>query len=537
MAKGIKPYKPDSPWQNVHMNFTHQFAQSGSYELFIEQGEVNLTGYKQATENFKSLIQEAIQKNTTLRAMGSNWSFSKVAMCAGGVVQTKGLWLNFSINPNSVAPGYGASNGRTNKDLRFVQCGVQIATLNERLEVASTPRRCIRASGGSNGQTLAGVISTGTHGGAVFLGAVHDAVVGLHIITGPDKHVWLERASYPVASDEFINNLGATAMRDDDLFHAALVSFGSFGFINGVMIETDPLFLLKEHRFDTATYSDEIMQAFANVDVPKLNALIDGMPADTATEKLYHLEININPFKVKKGSKDGFYIRTFYKIPCPDAYVPDHQAEGDVTMNPDLIAFIEKVVEKLKGNLSATAIELVVNQLFDEAMKASVPGPRTIGEIFKISRFRGKIGSFAFAVDSKDLPAVIDHVLEVNKTKPFAGGLAVRFVKGTNATLGFTRYSTSCVVELDGVDTPKNAAVCKAIIERIQAHNISYTLHWGKLNDIMSPERTKYMYGEDRIKAWKQCREQLLSPETRAVFTNQFMINCGLDTPSGPVIV
>ena len=79
-------------------------------------------------------------------------------------------------------------------------------------------------------------------------GATQDFVVGLHIIISPARHIWLERASYPVVSDSLITNLKTEIIRDDDLFNAALVSIGSFGFIHGVLIETEEKYLLEGYR-------------------------------------------------------------------------------------------------------------------------------------------------------------------------------------------------------------------------------------------------------------------------------------------------
>ena len=196
---GIKPYQPDKPWKNVHENFTHSFAANCSWILDHADPSLNASAlYKRATENLKWVIGQAIEKSVNLRAIGSNWSFSTVAMCSGGIVQTKGLDLIFSANETLFSPSY-LQRGKTPRDLIFVECGSQIARLNRALEIDRPPARCIQASGGSNGQTIAGCISTGTHGAALYTGAVHDSVVGIHLITGPDTHVWLERDSYPVA--------------------------------------------------------------------------------------------------------------------------------------------------------------------------------------------------------------------------------------------------------------------------------------------------------------------------------------------------
>ena len=145
-----------------------------------------------------------------MRALGNGWSFSEVAVCDGGLVDTKALRLSWHLNNSFVAPQY-LQKGKEAADLFFVECGMSVLDVNEKLEQDSNPKRSLKASGASNGQSMGGCISTGTHGSAFKVGAVHDTIVGLHMVVGPDRHVWLEKKSNPVASDEFINWLGAEA--------------------------------------------------------------------------------------------------------------------------------------------------------------------------------------------------------------------------------------------------------------------------------------------------------------------------------------
>src|SRR5688500_18845339 len=103
--------------------------------------------------------------------MGNNWSFSEVAVWNGGMVSTKALNLRFRLGNSSLVPEFRAK-GKTKEDVLFVQCGITILELSEVLETQFSPRRCLVACGGSNGQSIAGATSTGTHGGALNIGAV-----------------------------------------------------------------------------------------------------------------------------------------------------------------------------------------------------------------------------------------------------------------------------------------------------------------------------------------------------------------------------
>ncbi|KAA9338784.1 FAD-binding oxidoreductase [Adhaeribacter soli] len=532
MRPGIKPFMPPAPWRNVHENFAHNFTGISWHLDHVGTGISEVELYLRATENLQWAIGQAIENRQTLRALGSNWSFSSVAMCSGGMVQTKGLDLIFNIKREHVSPIF-TNTGKTPAALKLVECGVQIARLNKLLEIESNPARCIRASGGSNGQTIAGATATGTHGAALYSGAVHDAIVGIHLITGPNSHVWLERASYPVASDALITRLGATLMRDDALFNAALVSFGSFGIIHGIMLETEPLFLLKEYRISGMVYTDDLIDSFAALNIAKLKTLLPGMPDSVPGHELYHMEINLNPYTVVKDGNEGMYVFLFYKVPVPPGHVVNHGGGYDPAPSPEFIWIMKNLLTALGGNFSYDHVKRATTREFEANIRPATPTPKSIGAIFRDTRFTGNIASFALAVATSSLAQTLEEILAEIKVNAFAGAVAIRFVKGTKATLGFTKFDNTCVVEMDGLDTKSNHQVFANVVNRLTAKGIPHTIHWGKLNGPLNANNMKRMYSPNKVQAWKQARERLLTPEVRSVFTNPFMTKCGLDTPVG----
>jgi hypothetical protein len=86
----------------------------------------------------------------------------------------------------------------------------------------------------------------------------------------------------------------------------------------------------------------------------------------------------------------------------------------------------------------------------------------------------------------------------------------MRFVKGTQATLGFTRFPDTCVLELDGVDADINHGFADALTAQLEMLNIPYTLHWGKVNNVLNPQRVRTMYGDARVDTWLRHRGKTL---------------------------
>ena len=349
----------------------------------------------------------------------------------------------------------------------------------------------------------------------------------MHIITGPNEHVWLEKESYPVASKQFTDWLGAKVIRNDDLFNSAVVSFGSFGFVHSVLLETEPLFLLEKRTAGNIPYNDALRTAMNTMNFDTIKQFLP-YPLTPPNPPLYHFEIIINPHNFAENDVNkGAFFKIMYKVPYTDNYVKEvenvkHQY-GD-----ELLGLVQTVLDRMGTKLQLRIVPKLVGKLLPEAFAVNTITKGTIGETFGNTKIRGKAASAAIGIDSKHASLAVDEIVKLNKQLPFAGALALRFVKGTQAILGFTKFPVTCVLEMDGVESASSRKFFKAIWERLEELNVPYTLHWGKINFILDAERIRNMYGDDKVDTWIKSRHTLLSEPVRKVFTNEFMIRCCL---------
>ncbi|PKV51461.1 FAD binding domain-containing protein [Aquimarina sp. MAR_2010_214] len=535
LPKGIE-ILPIRKWENRHQNFTQKLTQNASFKVRNDDSlSKGADKYIATTKNLQWLIGHAIDENIRLRAMGSGWSFSKVAVSEGGILDTKSLRLSFSVSKPNISNEY-LNKGGLAEDLFFVQCGVSVLQLNSKLEKEKRPNRSIKASGASNGQTVAGALSTGTHGAAFNVGAIQDFVTGIHLIVDRDRHVWLERSSNPIVSDRFIDWLGADLIRDDTMFNAALVSFGSFGIIHGIMIETEPKFLLEEHRIDKIAYNSELKSTMKTLDFSTINHILP-FPQHSPDRELYHFEILINPYDFEPDNNNkGVFLKVSYKRKYRENYTRRVPDDKGLTYGDDLLGLIQTVMDSL-GGLSILLVPKLVNILFPLAYKEIPPMEGTIGETFSNTKFRGKVASAALGIDIKDSVRVVEEIMMIIEDgDPFPGGISLRYVKGTDALLGFTKFPETCVLELDGVDANITRKFYEKVWNRLEAINIPYTLHWGKINFNLNFQRIQNMYGTATVQHWLDTRNDLLDSEAMNVFTNGFIERCGLNKSVGAIV-
>jgi len=494
----------DTTWENRHETFVENIKDL--YELGNEDNLDALDGYNDTTTGLQALIADAIATQMPLRALGSGWSWTQIATVNGGVMMdTKPLNTVFDISAASVSAAYTGSP----QYLLFAQSGNGIWELGEHLRARNLS---LKTSGASNGQTIAGAIGTGAHGSAFDFGAVQDFVVGLHLIVGPNRHIWLERASAPVVSAAFIQNLQTELVQDDDLFNAVLVSFGSFGIVHGVMVETEDLFLLETYM-DRMPYDDSLKSIMQTLDFSNAN-----LPC--GTERPYHFSVLLNPYDMANGA----YVTTMYKRPYQPNYTPPVDNAAGIGPGDDAACFMGTLTEVVPA-----LIPTLVNKVLGASLTLFNKQFGTLGEIFNNTTLRGKLLSAAVGMPIAYSTQVADLMLSINNTiGPFTGIFSFRFVKGTSATMGFTRFGQTCVMELDAPYSDTTYNYYTQVWQQLENAQIPFTFHWGKVNEV-TPTRIANMYGPAATD-WIAARNKLLDADTIKIFTNPILQQWGLDT-------
>lgn len=490
-------------WSNEHGTFSQPIKDL--YDLANETTGTALEIYNDTTKGIQQIIRESIQSNTPLRALGGSWSFTPIAASPGIILNTKPLNIRFPVSAASVSPQYKGNP----KYLCLAQCGNRIWELNKYLHERG---QSLSSSGASNGQTIAGAIATGTHGAALDFGALQENVVALHIITGPDSQLWLERSSYPVMGDSFADRLGADLMRDDEVFDAALVGVGAMGFVHGVMIEAVDDYLLESYQ-RRVPYDDALIRQLTLMDFSNPHLPYPG-------ERPFHMQMMVNPYDMK----NGVYATTMYKRPYKAGYTPPKANGAGIGPGDDAPCFIGKLAGIIPG-----AVPMLVTKVLGESLNIHEKQFGRLGEIFNNTTLRGKIASAAIGLPLTAVTQVVQTLMEVNESDgPFVGLFAFRFVKSSPATLAFTRFApVTCVMELDAVLTPETQRFYDAVWDRLEQLQIPFTFHWGKMSTI-DPGRLRRMYGNNLDK-FLIARSKIIEPATAGIFSNDIMKSWGID--------
>src|SRR5687768_5456264 len=510
-------FRPKTWETGRHESFEQ--ALDGEYAFRIDRGgKPPFDTYNQATKELQGIIQACVQDGKSLRAHGSLWSLSTVAVTDGRLVDSTALRLAFEVPHALTDPAYGGDSAK----LRFIECGNSVAALNDYLFAGGLS---IKGCGSNNGQTVVGALSTGTHGSAYQFGAMQEMVVGLHLVTGPSKHVYLERKSSPVMQPAFAQSIGAEFIQDDTLFNAALVSLGAFGIVHGVMIETRELFLLNAVRF-RYPYDATLKAAIAATDptlIP-LPAEASDVPRDTP----YHFEIFFNPNEGTPPA-EGIVLVMYESAFDPGNYVPPVWNTGEAGLGASGLDVMGALVGRIPSPLNKLAVPLLnsqVDQEFSPYFKKAV-----IRDLFRGEKTLGKtlacgVGMpVAHAIEAMEI--AFKGYEDADVVLPLI--LSHRFVKGTNALLGFTRFDTTAVLEMDAVNTPETHAFFNKVWEALDAAGIPFTLHWGKYNAFLTPDRVRDRYGDSTVDQWLASRETLLeNAAVRQIFNNEFTAGVGL---------
>ena len=501
-------------WNGAHV--THKTTVSELIDVDnVGPDGTLLTGFemfRQAGESLDQIVQEAREAEERVLAIGAGWALSKINITDGRLVNTKLLNGCYNVGERYFAEGYPTADRRS---VVLAQAGMQIAELNAFLEIAPPAigdKRALKAAGIGNGQTIAGAVSGNTHGSQLDFGAMPDFVVGLHLAIGSGRTLWIERASRPVFNEEFAARIGADLVRDDDVFNAAVVSFGTFGIVAAMAVETAPIYELAFPAIADVHHDDlkRELEVFAQPD-----------PAD-----VYHYEFIFDPHDRKQmamvasAPKEPF--EEWHPTPQPRWIIRDKlgYAPGDNVL---------RLVALLRFLPSRFITSIAFKQYRKMALLNQVRG--TPGQLYTSSIYylEGYTES-AFAVALADAPATIDIVSRVARDVRLPSISQVRLVRASEATLGFTQHEPrTAVFEVGLINDDTFPEFENRLDEEFRAAGIRYTLHWSK-NSGIDPAKLEYMYGGERIAKWKAARSKVFGGDQALMqtFASDVAVEAGL---------
>lgn len=511
-------------WDTLHKN--GPFPLKLFLTTKLEKNSSGLSGfekYKDVAVEIQKLIQQAADSNEQFRAIGSKWSMSNIAHCKDRMHYNSYMNLKFPIFEGEMHQdcNYEHSN------LFWFQCGNQIKEISLFLERRG---KSLKTSGASNGQTIAGCISTGVHGSTIDVGSVQDYVVGLNLITGPnpEDNIYLERKSRPALRDTYVQNLNARVIRDDETFNAALVGLGSMGFIHGVVLEAENLFLL--HRYVKKIDKAKALQLANTLDFSNYDPEIPG--TDFRGVRPFHYKVFMNPYNT---DEEKYAVEFIYKM----KYYEDYKTDFG---NPipfqkefvylDLLYLFIKIAEKLPKSIPKL-INLLKSSILPKEEKTTVG---KLSEIFWDTGFQGKAFACSFGVDHTHSSKALELLAKLTREHPVPGIFAMRFIKKSEATMAFSKFPFTCMVEIDGIQWSDKEKIIglkeysKKLIGVLKDNNIPFTIHWGKNADWEFPGLVEHMYGNE-VKKWKKIRNKLLTIPMQDVFSNAFLDSTKLSEP------
>jgi FAD/FMN-containing dehydrogenase len=502
-------------WNGVHVTHRTRVAELVDIDNVGPQGSL-LAGFdmfRHAGESLDELIRKAREADKRVLAIGSGWALSQINITDGWLVNTKLLNGCYDIGDRYFDAAYPTAY---RAGVVLAQAGMQIAELNAHLELVAQDvarKRALKAAGIGNGQTIAGAVSGNTHGSQINFGAMPDFVVGLHIATGSGRTLWIEKASKPVLNRDFAASIGADLIRDDDIFNAAVVSFGTFGIIAAVALETAPIYQLEFPAVLDIRHDD--LKA-------KLAGFGDAAPAD-----LYHYEFIFDPHgRRRRTAMEAAAPRVPFTsgvpTPKPRWIVRDGNGYAPGVNILRVLALLRFLPPRLTTKLQ-------FRQYRRLALLNGVRG--TPGQLYTSSIYylEGYTES-AFAVSVQDASRTIDICSAVMREMRLPSISQVRLVHRSEATLGFTQHEPkTAVFEVGLINDDRFPEFERRLDARFREAGIRYTVHWSK-NSGIDPRKLDYMYGAARIDSWKAARRAVFGDDATLMklFETDAMVQAGL---------
>jgi hypothetical protein len=487
-------------------------------------------------EELCALVHEAERQHVTVRAVGSGHSWSDVALTDGILVHPTGLTGALPLESellradalgaapvSDVAtpasdPGDAATSASDPGDaidagataLVRVLSGTTIAQLNSHLRSAGL---ALPNMGGFDGQTIAGVIATSTHGSGIGFGPLSELVRSLDIVGAGGRVYRVEPSDGPTDPDAYHARHPERELRQDDRWYdAAVVGMGCMGLIHSAMLAVRPLFYLREQR---------TLSTWARVR--------EELESGVAPGRSDHYELLFSPYPNDRDEIE-FLITTRDPIPV-SKYRHDHRRSRSLLMELaarfPLTPWAINLAVGLRPSISPWLLKQSLKALVNDDYVNISYRVFNIGAANYLPAYSCEIG---VPIDERNLHlAAVERIVEVAALRRrlgdvyHSGPISLRFVKATDACMSMMQGRDTMMIELIMATHTVGGMELQAAHE-----NALYALegrpHWGQVNTLTgSHGLVEAMY--PRYAEWQDIHAQLNSS---GVFDSPFSKRVGI---------
>lgn len=413
-------------------------------------------------DEVRAIVREAEAAGLTVRAVGSGHSWSDVALTRGFLLKTDKLSQPTAGERDFLRPEW------TDRRLVRTEGGIRIEQLNAYLDVHGL---ALSNMGGYNQQTVAGVISTSTHGSGLTFGPLNEFVRSLDIVAAGGAVYRIEPSDGPTdrGAYEAHNGDRRILVQSDAWFDAVAVGMGCMGVICTVMLEVEPKYYLREVR-EFHTWA-------------KVRAdLIDG----AVLRENRHYEVLFSPYEVKHAYPCLVTTRNY--TPQPSRKPLDKRTRNWAVelasafpLTPKLLNLVVDLKPSLSPWMLENAIRALVKKEYDEVSYKVLD----IGAANLLPAYSAEIG---VPMDGRHIEAVEEIIRiaaecrrlgDVYQSSP----ISFRFVKASSADMSMMNARDTMMIELIQLSRCDGGHELIAAYEQ-GLNKLGGRPHWGQINTL-----------------------------------------------------
>jgi hypothetical protein len=456
------------------------------------------------TAELVELVRDAESRGTTVRAVGAGHSWSDVALTDGVVVETDAMSGLLELDDGTLR-----ATAREEPGLVRVSAGTRVRQLNALLDGLGL---ALRNMGGYDGQSIAGVVSTSTHGSGIEFGPFPDAVRSVDLVVAGGRIVRVEPDDGPTDPTAFATRHGETRTleQDDRVFAAAVCGMGCMGIVDSLVLQVRPKFWLRERRV-VRTWEE-----------------VRGDLAGGVLDRHDRYELFLNPYARKDGRHDVL-VTTRDEVSEPSSV-----SAGDGERHPliemqasiPLVWMGLRVAARWAPGLLRTQFGRTLRRMEDDNYTQISYRVMNIGASNKLPAQSMELGVPA---EGDEHLRCVDRILEVaadcaKSRKLFhTSPIALRFVAPSAAYASMMHDRPTMMIELILVSETRHGRALLAEYER-RLEEYGARPHWGQYNTLGADRgRLDALY--PRWGAWLEVYDRF---NATGVFDSEFTDRIGI---------